>query len=275
MTTFTMPVTDRALREMTAAERAMTSQQDLRGLIASSKRWLRVWVAAGVGIVFAAIVLVSIQLSTGALGELPIGSLVLLAMILYQTGEIVSGSLIMIPVARLEASCAFRTYWRSPVDSPWIQESDEGQKKSEFIRGLAVTGLLVPVLILLLPGSDVLVPAAVAVVSAGYVAILVSAIGTRIFLQRIVKEAKAARMEAIQRRIDAFDPLLLELTEQEFTELERLAKVSDMIRDSPTRLRMMGTVTRVLGSVIIPTIGFVVTVILNQYAGQAFEKVLP
>jgi hypothetical protein len=118
-------------------------------------------------------------------------------------------------------------------------------------------------------------PVVIVLTSIHYATIIASVIASRASIRRIIQRDKETHMGELKRRIAALAADPCDLSDATYSEFERLNSLHNMIRDVATGPRTTKLAGRVVSSLIVPTIAFVLTVIGEQYAGRFFEKVLP
>jgi hypothetical protein len=258
-------------------DRALTKPADLRRKIAWSRRWVTPWRTLAFGALYALVSLVGVGLLAGArsLVSAPAGSIAMLAIVFYQSGELTCFSLNWVFGMRVASELDYRVYWPSPLDSPWVRPALRAQAQNEFIRGLSVTGYIIIVAVLLSLKSPLLLPATTLLLYTGYAAVFASIVAYRRCLHRIAARAKEARLAELRTRINVFGEQLTELDEAQFGELTRLLKLYDIIDRSPTNLSLFDVVTRLGASLAVPTVTFVITVVAQEYFGRLAGRILP
>jgi hypothetical protein len=277
MTAFTFGMTVGGWKGSLALERTVSDEQELRQLFASMHRWYRLRVSATVAIVVVLIGLVTLAAVSpaGSIRGLPIGSAAVLAMILYDTGQAAFMAVLFVAWAPQRSQLTYRLPWHSPLESQPVRDFLRGVARDEFGRGMWVTTLVVSTVVLLGLGSPLVVPAAGFITAVGYVTVIAEGISVRVMVQRIARRLKEAQMASLRERIDGSGPQLAALGESELAQVKGLAELYDLIRNSPTRVGVMGTLTRATVSLVVPTLTFVAAVVGEKYLGQLLDEVFP
>ena len=119
------PTVKRMLEDMTPLLPAMVRESDVRDLAAFMRRWDRLPIAATVGVMVATLMVWSgWQFTPTALNELPVGSIVLLAFLLYEFGAVmVFGGLVEWGFRVRQAKYDYHLFWPSPGDSPEVRKA--------------------------------------------------------------------------------------------------------------------------------------------------------
>lgn len=271
------PRVSRVMEDWTSLLTTVAMKADLEELAGFTRRWYRLPMSIAAAAAIAAIMLVGAWASTPAgMGELPIGTLVLLTFLLYQFGESIYMSNLFVPalVAR-EARYDHDLFWPSPVDSPEVQRTLRSNTLLSFGVGIWITLYLVLTVYLVSWDSPVVVPLAIGFLVIGYLSTIGSALSIRGSVRRIVERVRRRRLEGLQRRIDAFGPRYTELSPQESQQLRDLLDLHTTIRDAPGAPSTTHTVAHSAVGLIIPTVIFILTVFGEVYAERTFDALLP
>jgi hypothetical protein len=269
------PRVRRWAEDWTALLPTIARESDLRNLAAFVRRWHRMPVAVGAGVAVAVIMLGSCGLFTPtALGELPAGSIVLLALLLYDFGAVVVNPLDSVVMAR-EARYDHHLFLSSPVDSPEVQKAVRMTNFFGFATGMWITIYLVLAVFLVSWESPLVLPLAVGFVVFGYLTAIGSTLGWRASIEKIVRRARDKRLAVLRRRVSAFEPRFEELSPEESDQLRGLIELHNMIRDAPTAPTTTRTLLRAAVGLMIPTIMFVIAVFGEVYAERILDAILP
>jgi len=242
-----------------------------------ARRWYRLPRALAVGGTVAAIMLGACWLFTPtAMGELPAGSIVLLALLLYDFGVFMpGGDLFFWAFMAREAGYEHHLFWPSPADSPQIQRAMRMTTLFGFATGMWITVYLVLTVVLVSWDSPLVLPLAVGFMVFGYLSTIGKTLGLRASIQKIVERIRDQRLHGLQNRIDAFGPRYTDLSPQESEQLRDLLTLHDKIRDAPTTPTTTHTVMHALVGLIIPAVLFVVAVFGEVYAERILDAILP
>ena len=113
------------MEDWTALLPTIVRETDVRNLRDFTRRWLRPPVTTAAGsAVAASMLLAGILFTPGTLGELPAGSIVLVAFLLVEfgIGPIYWGNLFNRAFTAREARFDHHLFWPSPADSPEVQK---------------------------------------------------------------------------------------------------------------------------------------------------------
>jgi hypothetical protein len=284
-TTFLTPPLDvpsgprvrRIMEDWTALLPTIVRESDLQDLAAFTRRWSRWPVGVVLGVGVATITLLACLLfAPTATSDLPAGSTVLLALLLYEFGAVPVywGNFIWAFIVR-EAGYDHHLFWPSPVDSPEVQKAMRMMSAQGAGSGLWVTMFLLAAVVLVSWDSPVVLPLAVGFILIGYLTTIGSAVIIRTSLRKIVQRVRDGRLAVLQHRIDAFGPRFADLSPRETERLRGLIDLHNMIRDAPTSPTTTHTLLHAAAGLIIPTIMFVVTVFGEVYAERVLDFLLP
>jgi hypothetical protein len=250
-------------------------ESDLLELANFTRRWNRLPVAAAIGVAVAAIMLGACWLFTPtAMSELPAGSIVLLAILLYAFGAEVVNPIDWAVMAR-EARYDHHLFWPSPVDSPEVQNAVRMTNLFGLTTGIWMTINLVLAVVLVSWDSPLVLPLAVGFIVLGYLTTIGKTLGFRASIQKIVQRARNQRLKGLRHRIETFEPRYTDLSPQESEQLRDLLALHDKIRDAPTTPTATHTVMHAAVGLIIPTIMFAVAVFGEVYAERILDAILP
>jgi hypothetical protein len=276
-----LPVTPRFQRFMedwTALLPTMAREADLRELAEFTRRRQRLPRTVAAGVAVTAIMLLACGLFTPAgLSELPAGSMVLLAWILYDFGTvpIYWGVLINWAFIAREARYDHRLFWPSPADSPEIQRAMRKTTEQGSAAGFWITIFLIMTVVLVGWDSPLVLPLAVGFIVVGYLATIGAALGWRASVRKIIERSRQQRLALFRSRIDAFETRMVDLSHEESEKLRDLLFLHDKIRDAPTSPTHGRTLMRTAAALILPTIVFVVTVFGEVSAERILDAILP
>ena len=265
----------RAMEDWWALLPTIVRESDLHELADFTRRWNRLPVAAAIGVAVATIMLGACWLFTPtAMSELPAGSIVLLAILLYDFGSEVVNPVDWAIMAR-EARYDHHLFWPSPVDSPEVQNAVRMTNLFGLTTGIWMTINLVLAVVLVSWDSPLVLPLAVGFIVLGYLTAISSTLGFRASIQKIVQRARHQRLQGLRHRIEAFEPRYTDLSSQESEQLRDLLALHNTIRDGPNTPTTTHTVMHALVGLIIPTVLFVVAVFGEVYAERILDAILP
>jgi hypothetical protein len=261
--------------DWTALLPSIVRESDLRELAAFTRRWVRLPVTSAVGGAVAAVMLASCwTFAPDAFGDLPAGSIVLLALLLYDFGAATTSPIFWAMMAR-ESRYDHHLFWPSPADSPHVQKQMRMVTLMGVSTGMWITFYLVLTVVLVSWESPLVLPLAVAFIAIGYAFTIVSAVGVRTAIQKIVQRARRQRLDGLQNRIDAFGPIYADLSPEESEHVRGLIELHNMIRDAPATPTTTHTLMHAVAGLIVPTITFVIAVFGEVSAERILDAILP
>jgi hypothetical protein len=268
----------RFMEDWTALLPTIVREADVRDLANFTRRWLRLPVMVAAGSAVAAMMLLACGLFTpDALGELPAGSIVLLAWLLvdFGIGPIYWGNLFNRAFTAREARYDHHLFWPSPADSPEVHKVMRKTTVQGFAAGMYTTFFLVLTVVLVGWDSSLVPPLAVGFVVIGYLTTIGLAVGNRASVRKIIERSRQQRLALFRSRIDAFEPRMVDLSPGESEQLRTLLFLHDKIRDAPTSTTTAQTALRTAAGLLIPTIAFVITVFGEVSAERLLDAILP
>ena len=252
-------------------------ESDVQELADFARRWYRLQRALVVGGTVTAVMLGICWLFTpAAMGELPAGSIVLLAFLLYEFGVFMPGADLWywMLMAR-EAGYEHHLFWPSPADSPQVQNAVRMTNFFGFATGIWITVYLVLTVILVSWESPLVLPLGVGFMVFGYLTTIGKTLALRASIQKIVERIRDQRLHGLQNRIDAFGSRYTDLSPQESEQLRDLLTLHDKIRDAPTTPTTTHTMMHAAVGLIIPAIMFAIAVFGEVYAERILDAILP
>jgi hypothetical protein len=272
------PWVRRTVENWTALLPTIARESDVRDLADYTRRWHRLPATVAAGVVITAIMLLGCVLSVpAALSELPAGTLILLAWLLYGfgTNPIYWGNFFNGAFAAREARYDHRLFWPSPADSPEVQTVVRTSTTQGFATGWWTTVFLVWAVVLVGWDSPLVLPLAVEFVVIGYLSSIGLVISNRASVRKIIERSRRHRLALFRSRIDAFETRMVDLSSEEAEQLRDLLFLHDRIRDAPTSPANAHTAVRTAAGLLIPTIAFVITVFGEVSAERLLDAVLP
>lgn len=263
------------MEDWTALLPTIVRESDLRELANVARRWVRLRVGAAIGIAVAGILLLTCWLlEPTAMSDLPAGSIVLLALLLYDLGAGAINPVDWALVSR-EAGYDHHLFWPSPVDSPEVQKAMRMGTLFGFATGMWITLYLVLALVVVSWGSPLVLPLGVGFIVIGYLYAICATLGWRASIQKIVERSRSRRLEGLRHRIESFEPRYSHLSPAEAEHARRLIDLHNMIRDAATTPTTTHTLLHTALGLIIPTIMFVIAVFGEVYAERILDAILP
>jgi hypothetical protein len=268
----------RITENWTALLPTIVRESDLRDLAEFTRRWIRPRAAVGVGVAVAAMMLLAcLLLAPTALRELPTGSLVLLALLLFDFGANVVfwGNLFNWSFMAREARYEHRLFGPSPAAAPEVHKVMRKTTNQGSAAGLWITIFFVLTWGLVSWDSPLVLPLAAGFVVFGYLSTIGLAFSNRASVRKIVERVRDQRLAELRDRIEAFPPRYTDLTSNEVEDLRGLLSLHNMIRDAPTSPTAAHTIGRTAAALILPSIMFVVSVFGEVSAERILDSILP
>ena len=268
----------RVVDDWTAMFSTISKESDLRDLAGFTRSMNRMSTVSMAGVSVAAIMLLACwTVAPTALRELPPGSLVLLALLLFDFGALPIWSNILVNWASLarEARYDHHLFWPSPADSPEVQQAMRRTVGSAFLAGMWTTIFLILTVVLASWDSPLVLPLAVGFLLIGYVSAIGLAVTNRSSVRRIVERSRRQRLQGLQRPIVALEPRYTDLSPEELERLQGLLLLHDRIRDAPVAPSATHTVLRTAAGLLVPTIAFIITVFGEVSAERLLDAILP
>jgi len=272
------PGIKRVLEDWTALLPTILRESDLRDLADFTRRWYRLRAVVAAGVAVAAIMLLACVLFTpAALSELPAGTIVLLAWLLYDFGAtpVYWGNVFQRAFMAREARYDHQLFWASPADSPEVHKVMRKTTIQGFIAGGWITVFLVLAVVLVSWDSPLVLPLAVGFVVIGYLTTFGLAFSNRASVRRIIERSRNQRLAVLRQRIDTFESRFADLSPDESEHLRDLLFLHDKIRDAPKTSATARTLLSASAALILPTIMFVVTVFGEVSAERILDAILP
>ena len=266
----------RMLQDLTGLVPRIEHRADLRQLAGFVRRWYNVRASAGVAAAVAlTILLACLAVTPIGMAELPVGSAALLALLLYDFGELTYQNLFSIPFVTRESRYEHVLFWPSPVDSIEVQGEMRAWATMQFMVGVGVTLSLVLAVLLVGPESPLVLPLAAGFIGWGYATTFASMVGVRAGVRRVVARSRERNLAALQSRIDAYGPPFAERPPAEAARVEHLVALHRAIREAPTSPSASRTLLHTMVALVIPTAMFVVSVFGEAMAERFLDAFLP
>ena len=266
------------MEEWTALLPLLERESDLRDLDEAMQRWDRPLLEVGVGLAVAAAMLSSTWLvAPTAMNELPAGSIILLAFLLFDFGSmnIYGGTLGYWALIARQARYDYHLFWPSPADSPEVQTAIRKTNTQSFVTSTWFTVFLVLTIVLVSWDSPLVLPLGAGFIVIGYLVQFAAALRNRANIQKIVQRARQRSLGGLRSRIEQFRPRYTQLSSQETEQLRDLLFLHDKIRDAPATPTKTRAVIHTAVGLIIPTILFIATVFGEVYAERILDTILP
>lgn len=272
------PSARRLVEDSTALVSTIVRTSAVQELSALHRRWYRLPLSAPFGATVAFTVLMAgAVVAPAGIQELPLGSVVVLAFLVYDLAEgvVYAGNLVDLPFMAREARYDHHLFWLSPADTPAIQKQMRMLRIWPVWFGIQITVYLGLAVLLVTWDSPLVPPLALGFVVVGYLTTISSALSHRASIRRIIRRSKDRHLETLQKRIDPFKSHYTELSARQSEQLRALIDLHNMIRDAPTAPTTTRTLIRAAVGLIIPTIMFIITVFGEVYAERFLDAILP
>lgn len=266
-----------AFHDFSALLRTIRHDDDRHELVMFTRRWYRLRVSAAFAAGVALCVLQACALAAPvAFSALPVGSVVLLGVLVYEVGETAFFTVgFMTPFLAREARFDHRLFWLNPVASTPVRRVLSAWARMVGLMGIGSTGYLVLAIFLVSPGSPLLLPVVAAFTLAGYVATIVALVGLRRSISAITGWILDQGTETLERRISAYEARLDSLAPHESEELARLVLMYKAVRAAPTTPHAWETLGHAARALLVPTLTFVLAVSSEVYAEHLLDRLLP
>ncbi len=267
----------RYFEEWTPLLPTIRQEADLRQLAEFTRHLIRLPLAMAVGVGVAAGMLVASWIvAPAAMSELPAGTIVVLALLLYEFGthSIYWGNLVNWALMSREARYDHELFWPNPAHSPEVQKAMRKTAVQGSAAGASITLFLVATVVLVSWESPTVLPLGAGFILIGYLSNIGAALGSRAAVRTIVERARLERLQGLQRRIRAFGPRYTDLTPQESDQLRDLLDLHDRIWATPSTPTTTHTLLRTTAGLIVPTITFIITVFGEVSAERILDAVL-
>jgi len=269
------PTAARIVAGWTALLPTMSQESDVRDLAAFTRRWFRLPVAAATGVAVAAAVLLGCwQVAPSGVRELHPGSVVLLALLLYEFRTLVFGQLFWWALIRRESGYDHDLFWLSPADSPEVRTARQRMVGQSFSFGVTFTLLLLLAWVLTSWESPLVLLLGVGFLLIGYLTTMGSALGDRAAIRRIVERSRDQQLDRLQQQIEPYRSRYTQLTALEAEHMRGLAELHTLIRDAPTTATPR-SLWRTAAGLLLPTLVFALTVLAEVSAERFLDTILP
>jgi hypothetical protein len=273
------PWLKREMEDWSAMLPLLEREEDLRDLDDFMRRWeRRSWLEVGAGLLVVAAMLSAAWLvAPTAMNELPAGSIVLLAVLLFDFGSmnIYGGTIGNWVFIGRQARYDYHLFWPSPADSPEVETALRKTNTQGFVTGTWITIFLVLTILLVSWNSPLVLPLGAGFIVIGYLVQFTAALRNRGNIQKIVQRARERSLLGLRSSIEEFRRRYTHPSHDEAEQLRDLLFLYDKIRDAPTTPTKTRTVMHTAVGLIIPTILFIATAFGEVYTERIFDAILP
>jgi hypothetical protein len=264
------------MRQATALLDTIENESELRELAHTHRRWWRLPVSmTGAAVLTAGILTGCWSASPEGMRALPAGSIAVLAMLLYDLGEITVIAVVGSVFGRRQASCDHRLFWLDPANTLEVQQQMRVTVLGTVWFGLQATVALVLAIVLVSPSSSVVLPLAIGITLIGYATILTTMIDERSSIMRIIRRSRDRHLTILQERLAAYEPDSGKPVPPESGDLDRLIVQYNALRDTSTSLRWTRSLGQTVMALLVPTLMFIITVFGEVSAERLLERILP
>jgi hypothetical protein len=265
------------LAGLLALPAAIASDSDLHELVDTVwQSWRRRFYAPPAAALTVGILVASVARDGEAFRALPVGTLVMLALLVYEFTEAMVAVLLSVRLFTVEAQFTHRLSWLNPLASPpvqatlhtWFAGFGPGSPLV-VLYGLAVTILIAPL------SLDLLVVPLGGIALVGLVLVFASLVSLRRSVQGIVQHAKDATLETLRDRIESFEPRTRDLTTDESQRLRALLATYAAVREAPTGPTSAQTFVHAVTALAVPALTFLLAVMSEVYAERLLDQLLP
>ena len=253
--------------------RTVRDVQGMQRQIAWDYQWFSLRISGSAGVLTALAVLLSFSYLRYQLVSIavPVGTIIIFALLSYQIGEIACNNLLMCFEARNFSNMRHELFRFSPIDTFELQRAIRGYNRFGLMTSLVLT-VYIASSALLLPNRAFLTnPIWLGLVLAVYLITILGVVVPRLYAQKIVRDFKKAQLIPIRNRIDYLFDRLDSLSEAEYAEMDRLISVQEKIQKAPDSCLQFSTIGRIFGTLLLPTFTFILAVAGEVYLSELLE----
>jgi hypothetical protein len=262
--------------DVCAISHSVQNDKSLQKQTEWDKTWFNIRVAGTVGLMTAALVLLSIAYpSIYSQGQfVPPGTLIVIGLLSYQIGEIACNNLLICFEARNFSRMDHELYRFSPLATFSLQTSIRGYNRFGLTTSLLMT-VYIAASALLLPMEMYLHnPIWLGLVLLVYLITISGVVVPRIYIQKIVRDYKQKELIPIRKHLNALFDRLLMLSPQDFSEMSRLVALQEQLQRAPESCLPLSTAGRLFGTLFLPTFTFLLAVAGEAYLTKLIERLL-
>lgn len=253
----------------------LTHESDAVDLAAFARKWMRLSTAVLSGALVTVTTLgCAWLLMPDALTQIAAGTLVLIALLLFDFGAVTATPTAWVVMSR-EARYDHDLFWASPADSPEVGRALSTQIGFAWATGLWMTFYMILTIVLVSWRSPLVLPIAAGFTGFGYVTVILTTFGIRGSIRKIVRRARERQLAPLRHRIAAFDPRTVDPATDESARLRGLLDLYTRIRESPVTISASHTVLHTAAGLLVPTVMFLISVSGEVYAERLLNAILP
>ena len=254
---------------------AVIDKDAVQRQITWDKFWFNLRISGTVGAITFVAMLASLayinRQTTGVV--IPGGSLLVIGFLAYQIGEIACNNLLMCFEARNFSVMEHALFRFNPLDTYNLQRAIIGYNQFGLVTSLVMTFFIASSGILLPNSAYLANPVWVFLLLAVYLIVILAVILPRYYVQKIVQQTKRKELIPIQQKINYMFDQLMDLNQKEHDEMLRMVKVLDMISKAPESCLPFSTIGRLFGTLVLPTITFILAVLGEAYISTLLQQI--
>ena len=222
----------------------------------------------------AALAWVSFTLIPGDWSEVAPGSLLILLIVFYWTGEMVWAAAITAVLARLESLLPFRLRSYHAKESPWVRRYLATGRRGSAVIGGVCTLYMVMVALVLPWDLELVLPVTAMVLICCYGSIIVQELFDRRELAYIICNDRRRRLDELDSQIDSLIARVPELGDQDERRLAQLRMAHETVAEERLDDPSPHPAGQVARAVLIPTLTFMGLAVAEGYVQRLADVVL-
>jgi hypothetical protein len=237
--------------------------------------WFNLRIGGTVGLITSVSMLISLLYINHQTLDMviPWGNLLVICFLAYQIGELACNNLLMCFEARNFSKVDHSLFRFNPIETESIHSSFVGYNQFALVTSLVMTVFIV-CSVILLPNSAYLTnPVWLFIIFAVYSIVILAVIVPRYFVQQIIRKAKHRQLTPIRQKLNNMFDRLMHLSDEEYNEMLRLIDIQDLINKAPDSSLPFSTIGRIFGTLILPTISFILAVLGEAYISTLLQRV--
>jgi hypothetical protein len=204
---------------------------------------------------------------------IPVGSLLVIGFISYQIGELACNNLLMCFEARNFSGMEHALFRFNPLDTHTLQHAIIGYNQFGLVTSLVITVFIASSAILLPDSAYLTNPVWLILILAVYTIIILAVILPRYYVQKIVQKTKQQELLPMRQKLNYMFDHLMNLKEKEYDEMLRLEKIQELISKAPESCLPFSTIGRIFGTLVLPTITFILAVLGEAYISTLLQRI--
>jgi hypothetical protein len=191
----------------------------------------------------------------------------------YQIGELACNNLLMVFEARNFSKVDHSLFRFNPLKTESIQRSIVGYNQFALVTSLVMTVFIVSSIILLPNTAYLTNPVWLFIIFSVYSIVILAVIFPRYYVQQLIRKTKQRQLTPVRQKLNNIFDRLMHLNDQEYKEMLRLIDIQDLICKAPDSSLPFSTIGRILGTLILPTISFILAVLGEAYISTLLQRV--